>query len=70
MPIDQVQRQNIRERVQGWLVHTNVAGSLKLTNELVDAITAGVQAASTDCVGEGEKRHWERAREWFEERRI
>ena len=64
-PIDASQRQNIMDRAELWLVHTNVSGSFKLSCELWDAVFAGVRTAGDNCVDFQTRRHWESVDQWF-----
>ena len=64
-PIEAAQRQAVMDRAEGWLIHTDVAGSFKLTCELWDALLAGVQAASAKCVSAADKKQWAAVDAWF-----
>ena len=64
-PLGAAQQRAVMGRAEDWLIHTDVSGSFKLTCELWDAVLAGVITASSKCMNEEDRKHWQDVDRWF-----
>ena len=67
---DQTEQQRTMGRAEGWLVHTDVAGSFKLACSLWDAVYDGVKHCNPGLLSEDNKKVWSAADAWLGPRRL
>ena len=60
-PLDVENEQKIMSKAEGWLVHTDVTGSFKLSCELWDAVYEGIKESDASLIKEEDRAAWNEA---------